>query len=388
MKTKIITFYDMYSGASGFRKALEDLNEDGHPLKFQCVWSNDNDKFVNRVQQYHYGKKGHSSADIRTVDPEDLPNVEIICAGFPCPAFSPSGLRKGFDDPRGALFFEILRIAKVKKPKMLFLENVNGIRWHDEGRTLTRVLLRIRALGYNVGYQVFNSRFHGVAQDRSRCFIIGVLGKEGPRQILPLIENDRISTSKQEDRKMEQVAQSLLARDYANWQGNFVITPERAATLTTGGKGGGLHSNMTLIFDAYNKALRKDELTGALKTNPRSGPMVVALVSTNPHNKEEKREYRLSDVIKTLATPFRSQRNVILDLLLGRMRMLTPRESERLQGFPDDWTLWGIHEEKDIKIKMSDYQRYKMMGNAVTVYVVMVIGYFIRKTFEEFYNDA
>lgn len=400
---RVIKTADVYSGAGGFRKAQDDLNQEEHPLKFRCVYSVDNDKFANRVYRKRWGEEGHYAGDIRTVNPEDIPDFDLLNAGFPCPAFSSAGKRAGFQDPRGALFYEICRIAEVKKPKMLFLENVEGIRWHNEGRTLAHILLRLRSLGYNVGYQIFNSRLHGVAQDRARCYFIGVLRDGGPRQILPLIENDRISTEQWDLGKMVQVAQSLRGRDYANWRGNFVaqdhaqsltgdklrggshalgniiIAPKLAATLTAGEHAGGFHSNMTLVIDGYNKNIRADGLVGAIRTN-RGGFSVLAFTATNPHNSEEKRVYRPTEVSRALMPSWSNQDTLIVDQLTGLLRRFTPTEEERLQGFPDDWTATGI-DEKGHEVKISDHQRYRQMGNAVTVNVVRDISWFIRDAF-------
>ena len=376
---------DLYSGVGGFRRAQDELNEEDYALKFRCVYSIDNDKFANRVYRKRWGKEGHYSGDVRTVDPEDLPDFDLLNAGFPCPSFSSAGKRAGFKDPRGALFYEICRIAEVKKPKMLFLENVEGIRWHDGGRTLTHILLRLRSLGYNVGYQVFNSRFHGVAQDRLRCFFIGVLREGGPRQILPLIENDRISTEQRDSGKMVQVAQSLRGRDYANWRGNFILAPPVAATLTAGDKAGGLHSHMTLVIDGYNQSARMDGLVGAIRTNQgsaTSGASVLAFTATNPHNPDEKRIYRPTEIARSLTPTWSNQDTIIVDQLTGLLRRFTPTECERIQGFSDDWSKMGIN-EKGREVQTSDFQRYRQMGNAVTVNVVKAISWFIRDAFIE-----
>lgn len=108
----------------------------------------------------------------RTINPDELPDFDLICAGFPCQSFSIAGKRGGFNDARGTLFFEIARIAAVKKPKYLLLENVSGLLSHDKGRTFAVILGTLDELGYDVSWQVLNSANFGVAQSRKRVYII------------------------------------------------------------------------------------------------------------------------------------------------------------------------------------------------------------------------
>ena len=115
-------------------------------------------------------------ADARTIDPEDLPDIDLICGGFPCQSFSIAGKRRGFaDDARGTLFFEIARIASTKRPAFLLLENVPGLLSHDSGRTFATILTALDDLGYDVAWQILNSKNFGVPQSRKRVYIVGYL---------------------------------------------------------------------------------------------------------------------------------------------------------------------------------------------------------------------
>ena len=111
--------------------------------------------------------------DARKIDPNELPDFDLICGGFPCQSFSIAGKRGGFDDARGTLFFEIARIAAVKKPKYLLLENVPGLLSHDGGRTFAAILSTLDELGYDVVWEVLNSADFNVAQSRKRVYIVG-----------------------------------------------------------------------------------------------------------------------------------------------------------------------------------------------------------------------
>lgn len=179
-------FFDFFSGIGGFRLGMEMA---GH----ECVGHCEIDKFANMSYMAMHKPKDTEVyfGDIRTVDPWDMPECEIYCGGFPCQSFSIAGKRLGFEDTRGTLFFEIMRIAKERHPRYLFLENVKGLLNHDGGGTFETIIRTMDELGYGVEWQVLNSRHFGVPQNRERVFIIGHLGGIGGREIFPLTKDDR-----------------------------------------------------------------------------------------------------------------------------------------------------------------------------------------------------
>ena len=162
-----IKFIDLFSGIGGFRRGLELSGG------YRCVWSNDWDKYANKIYTARLGEANHHPGDVRGVDPRDIPDFDLLCAGFPCQSFSVAGKRKGFKDTRGTLFFEVCRIAKSKRPPLLLLENVGGLLSHDKGLTFQIILESLEELGYWVEWQVLNSKYFGVPQNRQRVFIIG-----------------------------------------------------------------------------------------------------------------------------------------------------------------------------------------------------------------------
>lgn len=166
-----IRFFDMFAGIGGFRSGLEAVGG------YQCVGYCEIDKYAHQAYNAIYEPKGELYfEDARTIAPECLPDIDLICAGFPCQSFSIAGKRRGFaDDTRGTLFFEITRLAAVKRPSLLLLENVPGLLSHDGGRTFTVILHTLDELGYNVAWQVLNSKNFGVPQSRKRVYIIGFL---------------------------------------------------------------------------------------------------------------------------------------------------------------------------------------------------------------------
>ena len=163
-----IKFFDMFAGIGGFRSGLESIGG------FECVGYCEIDKYAKQAYEAMYDTGGELYFDdARKIVPEQLPDFDLLVGGFPCQSFSIAGARKGFDDTRGTLFFEIARIAAVKKPKYLFLENVPGLLNHDKGRTFETILRTLDGLGYDVCWQVLNSKNFGVPQSRNRVYIIG-----------------------------------------------------------------------------------------------------------------------------------------------------------------------------------------------------------------------
>ena len=175
----IIRVFDVFSGIGGFRSGLEKAGG------FEIIGWCEIDKYAKKAYETMYDTKGEVYFDdARKINPNELPDFDLICAGFPCQSFSIAGKRGGFNDARGTLFFEIARIAAVKKPKYLLLENVPGLLSHDGGRTFAVILGTLDELGYDVAWQVLNSADFHVAQSRKRVFIIGFLREKRSGKVL------------------------------------------------------------------------------------------------------------------------------------------------------------------------------------------------------------
>lgn len=178
-------FLDLFAGIGGFRLGMESA---GH----ECVGFCEIDKFARKSYKAIHNTEGEREYhDITAVSDEEWRElrgtVDVICGGFPCQAFSIAGKRKGFlDETRGTLFFEIARAAEQIKPRILFLENVKGILSHDAGRTFRIILSTLDELGYNVEWQLLNSKNFGVPQNRERVFIIGHLRGSSGREVFPI----------------------------------------------------------------------------------------------------------------------------------------------------------------------------------------------------------
>lgn len=184
---KAIQFIDLFCGIGGFRIAAEQISAElGIPLK--CVFSSDIDKDCQKAYEENFGEK--PVGDITAIKAEDIPAHDILLAGFPCQPFSIIGHRKGFEDTRGTLFFEIARILEAKKPTTFVLENVKLLAGHNNGKTLKRIMAALRDLGYYADFRVFNALDFGLPQKRERIFIVGfkkACSFDWPKGGLPMI---------------------------------------------------------------------------------------------------------------------------------------------------------------------------------------------------------
>lgn len=234
-------FIDFFSGVGGFTRGMELA---GH----KCVGHCEIDKYAeasyrsmhtiteaqrNYLQtltlqgrQIEILKEGYLNgewyaADITGVRPDDVPEAECYCFGFPCQAFSIAGNRRGFEDSRGTLFFEVMRIAKERKPQILFAENVAGLLNHRGGVTFDVIINTMAELGYLVEWQVLNSRYLGVPQNRERVFIIGHLGDKCGREVFP-IATDNTTADKLQGH--ESIVSNTLAHGDRNSVGIYPIS--------------------------------------------------------------------------------------------------------------------------------------------------------------------
>ena len=289
---------------------------------FDCVWANEWNKYAAQIYKNNFPGTELSTEDIREVDVKGIPDFDLLCAGFPCQAFSLAGKRKGFEETRGTLFFEIIRIAQEKRPRLLLLENVKGLLSHGKGRTFATILSALDEIGYDVEGELLNSKNFGVPQNRERVFIVGHLRGKSGQKIFPIGEGERVPPKSGEE----------------GIEVKPVLTPDRVKKRQNGRR---FKETGEPMFTLTGQDIHGVEITSH---SPRTN---------NP---------KLGD-----SGPLRSNNHCFtLDQsphIVNRIRRLTPTEFERLQGFPDGWTE-GI----------SDTQRYKCLGNAVTVNVIEAIG--------------
>lgn len=218
-------FLDLFAGIGGFRLGMERA---GH----ECIGFCEIDKFARASYKAIHDTTGEIELhDITTVSDDfirSIGNVDAICGGFPCQAFSIAGKRKGFEDTRGTLFFQIARFASILKPRYLFLENVKGLLHHDGGATFGTILETLEELGYDVEWQVLNSKHFGVPQNRERVFIVGHSRGTSGRKIFP-IGNSYEKIDKLPGER--NTTNTLVARYPACQSGSFIIENQQEGVI-------------------------------------------------------------------------------------------------------------------------------------------------------------
>ena len=375
----------MFAGIGGFRAGLTRAGG------FQCVGHCEIDKYADASYRaiHNIGKEERYYPDAREIDPSDLPDFDLLCGGFPCQAFSLAGRRKGFEDARGTLFFEIARLAQAKRPSYLLLENVPGLLSHDGGRTFSAILAALNDLGYFVEWTVLNSKHFGVPQSRRRLFIICYLDPRCAGKILPVFGTNgkalvQILNGPQGSRvyDTEGVActQTASAGGMGGKTGLYLVQPAHAAFVDL------CAGEPRQTKDARCITARYGQTTLSNHRAERSGVLLIKEATKKGYKEalpgdtvdlgyagSNTRRGRVGhDIAHTLET------SCIQGIVQrgGRIRRLMPRECLRLQGFED------AQIDKILAIN-SDAQAYKQAGNSVTVNVIEAIGRRIRAADEE-----
>jgi DNA (cytosine-5)-methyltransferase 1 len=301
-------FIDLFSGLGGFRLALE-------YFRAECVFSSDIDEKVNAV--YHNNFKDKPAGDITKIEAKDIPDHDILCAGFPCQSFSISGKKLGFNDSRGTLFFDVARIVKEKKPKVVILENVKNFTTHDNGNTLKVVEATMHELGYTFFYKVLNAVDFGIPQNRERVYMISF------RKDLN-INKFNFPVSKSENINLKDI---LLK-----------------------------NSNIGKEIILYEKGNIK-EFTGKPKDRK---PIRIGIIGKGGQGE---RIYSTKGTAITISANGGGRFAKTGGYLIGnKIRKLHPRECARLMGFPDSYILAESYN-----------QSYKQLGNSVVIPVLVEI---------------
>ena len=348
-------FIDLFAGIGGFRFGMESV---GH----ECVAFCEIDKFARASYKAIHNTEGeielHDITQVTDDQIRSIGHIDAICGGFPCQAFSIAGNRRGFEDTRGTLFFEIARFASLLKPKYLFLENVKGLLNHDKGNTFEVILSALDELGYDVEWQVLNSKDFGVPQNRERVFIIGHLRGERGRKIFPI--GGKNEKSDFEQLKINILGNTKNPNGTARGTRDIVYDPKGImATLTaTDYKG-----PKQVAIEQNGRVYDVDGISPTLNTMQGGDRQPKIIQRSHGYNRGG--EY---DIAPTLTKSSYHENNFLADEF--RIRKLTPRECWRLQGFPD----WAFDKAQEVN---SNSQLYKQAGNSVTVNVIKEIARFL-----------
>lgn len=382
-------FIDLFAGIGGFRFGMESA---GH----ECVAFCEIDKFARASYKAIHNTEGEIELhDITTVTDDEIRaigHVDAICGGFPCQAFSIAGNRRGFEDTRGTLFFEIARFASILKPKYLFLENVKGLLNHDKGDTFETILSALDELGYDVEWQVLNSKDFGVPQNRERVFIIGHLRGERGRKIFPIGGENKKSSAERlginilgNTKNPNGTAQGTrdIVHDPEGIVGTLTATdykgPKQVAIPNEIKKYGVLQPN----FNQSGAVYETDGISPTIRTMQGGG--LESKIRVREATKQGYAEASVGDSVNLAHPSSKTRRGRVGEgiantLVTGdsqgvvtpnfRIRKLTPRECWRLQGFPD----WAFDKAQEVN---SNSQLYKQAGNSVTVNVIKEIARYL-----------
>ena len=308
-------FIDLFAGIGGFHYALSSF---GAKCEFASEW----DEHASKVYYSNHGLL--PEGDITLIDEKSIPSHDILCAGFPCQAFSISGKQNGFEDTRGTLFFDIARIVEHHKPKIIFLENVRNLVKHDNGKTMEVILTTLNSLGYDVNHKVLNTSHYGLPQNRQRIYIVGFNKKmniSGFNFPEPVIEPTALS-------------------DFLESKPKNVKIVER---------------------DDIN-IYKKVELQKTLFQNKELPNKPLQIGKVNKGGQGERIYHPLGHAITLSAYGGGVGSKTGLYQIDDVIRKLSPRECANIQGFPKDFI---FHE------KIS--QSYKQFGNSVSINVLQKI---------------
>mgnify|MGYP001304959054 FL=1 len=310
IKDKLLSnyrFIDLFCGIGGFHNALSSFGA-------KCVFASDINKHATNIYEKNFNLKPFG--DITKINTKDIPKHDILAAGFPCQAFSIAGKKKGFDDTRGTLFFEIIRISKEHKPKILILENVKNLISHDDGRTIKIIKKTLENLDYKVYYKILNTSNFGLPQSRKRiyfvCFKKNILKR---KFYFPIGKNKQTHLSDFLEKNPKTVLE--IKRNDINYKEKIDLGKHnKTIRIGTVGKGG----QGERIYDPRGHAITLSAYGGGIGS--KTGL------------------YKIDEII----------------------RKLTPRECARIQGFPENFI-----------IDTSSNQAYKQFGNSVSINVVQHI---------------
>lgn len=305
---------DLFAGIGGIRLGFQQVF--GENIEF--VFSSEIDKFAKQTYEANFHETPHG--DITQIDARDIPPHDIILAGFPCQAFSIAGHRKGFEDTRGTLFFDVARIAQYHRPKLIFLENVKGFKNHDKGKTFEVIKQTLEDLGYRVYADILNAKNFGIPQNRERIYIIAILNEFN----------------------------QINAIDFAKLKQIYI--PSNVGTI--------LQDNVDEKYTISDK-LWAGHQRRKLEHQQKGNGFGYCLFNKN------------STYTSTIsARYYKDGSEILIEQENKNPRKLTPREAGRLQGFPNNFI-----------IPVSDVQAYKQFGNSVAVPVIYALANEILKEF-------
>jgi len=302
------TFIDLFAGIGGLRIPFDELGG-------SCVFTSEWDKFAQQTYQANFGEQAHG--DITKIDIEDIPSHDLLLAGFPCQPFSYAGLKRGFEDMRGTMFFHVAQIIRHRKPRAILLENVKGFKSHDKGRTFETIRSVIENdLGYRLFHKTLNAKNFGLPQNRERIYMLGI--RDGQA-----MDSFVFPEPTQQITKVSDVLDKRVDPKYT----------------------------ISDLLWASHQRRKKDHIA-------RGNGFGYSLF-----NRDASHSRTIS------ARYYKDGSEILIEQKNKNSRKLTPRKAARLQGFPETF-----------KIPVSDVRAYMQFGNSVSVNVIRALSKAIMKT--------
>lgn len=405
---KRINLLDLFSGIGGFHKGLEQAG-----FKVNSYFS-EVDKHAISVYQNNF-KKSTYVGSVTDVRGTELPRINAITFGSPCQDFSIAGKRQGMDGKRSSLILEAIRLIRECRPDFFIWENVKGTFSSNNREDFAAILQAFANIGgYRLEWQLLNTKWF-LPQNRERIYLVGYIGNRSGRSVFPIGKDDT-----KIDVVQEQTTNTLTARYRAEGPGSYIVENklnakeirptqlgqsqktfavkngtvigeknQEAFTIRASNPNGVFIKNGTkqgydiakegdsINYSNLNSETRRGRVgKGVAQTLDTACNQAIIAASRGRYNKnnkiEQKLEYRKDDTTNTITSVEKDNY-----VVTNKIRRLTPIECERLQGFPDNWTKYGTNGE------ISDSQRYKMCGNAVTVNVVEAVANKIYKLYNK-----
>lgn len=307
MEIKGMKFIDLFAGIGGFRYALESFG-------CKCVFSSEWDKFCQ--DSYKLNFNDYPFGDITKIDEKDIPKFDILCAGFPCQPFSVSGKQKGFSDVRGTLFFDIARIVKYHKPKIILLENVKNLKAHNGGATFEVISRTLDKLNYNIYYKILNAKNFGLPQNRERIAIV------------------------------------CIRKDIDSGKFKFPNEQEKFLTISDIKEDDSITSKY--IINRNDIKIDNSKLEKAISNGKVNKPVQIGIIGNGGQGNRIYHENGIGITLAASSGGAASKTGAYY--INGRVRKLSPREAARLQGFPEEFIIID-----------NDNQSLKQFGNSVPI---------------------
>jgi len=377
-------YFSAFSGIGGFDQGIR--------LAFPnavCTGFSEVDRYAIKVYEKHFPNR-INYGDIRNIDAKSLPDFDIFCGGFPCQDLSLAGKRAGLQGNRSGLFYEIIRIIREKQPYLVFLENVKGLFSSDGGRDFARILIELDDAGYSVEWQCLNSKDFGVPQNRERVFIIGHSRTKPGKQIFPLGCESGVHETEQQSPQRQRInridfSNERVQKGNENQSCTRIVQFQDECFGVDGFGGVLIDEDVGSLILAPNNfghkagdgtATRKHTLTDTVPSlqaccgNTQQSYVVTPTYPVQIGQGKDSRAMRAGTCIGNQDEAFTVRScNPNGVMQRNKIRRLMPVECERLQGYPSGWT--AVDSDG---VPISDSQRYKMLGNAVTVNVIQAIA--------------